>query len=173
MCCTEGGSAFRGTVFRVALYFPHSAYVSSCKLVFAVYHGRRRRRRSVFRSVLCCSVFRFTSDRPKLRTRPSFSDQAPTVSKVQRITRCKTQFRFPTGQFRELREPHFLPERASLIAPLAHNSPLFSLSLSLYFFLFLLPPLCKPFPMPKLLLSNDRLSKVDRPRRMRVLRKRR
>lgn len=132
MCCTEGGSTFRGTVFRVALYFPHSAYVSSCKLVFAVYHGRRRRRRSVFRSVLCCSVFRFTSDRPKLRTRPSFSDQAPTVSKVQRITRCKTQFRFPTGQFRELREPHFLPERASLIAPLAHNSSLFSLSLSLF-----------------------------------------
>lgn len=133
MCCTEGGSTFRGTVFRVALYFPHSAYVSSCKLVFAVYHGRRCCRRSVFRSVLCCSVFRFTSDRPKLRTRPSFSDQAPTVSKVQRITRCKTQFRFPTGQFRELREPHFLPERASLIAPLAHNSPLLFLSLFLPF----------------------------------------
>ena len=157
------------------------ARVSSRKLVFAAYHGLpwfyHGRRRSVFRSVLCCSVFRFTSDRPKLRNAALVlgPGQGPPdrFESAQRITRCKTQFRSQPGQFPLLRESHTFytweeekeRKRVSLITPLVHKSrsclslrilsP--SLSLLLFFLLYLFRTI---FDTKSLVLSNESLKPI-------------
>ena len=120
------------------------------------YHGRRR---SVFRSALCCSVFRFTSDRPKLRNAALVLGPGqrgpPTLFRERSVLRAaKRNFVPSRGNFhrseratlstrerkrKRKRERKRERERASLITPLVHKS------LPLLASFLLVTPFLEPF----------------------------